>query len=61
MIGHVNSVHGCWRFQCDVCGEGFLSKDDMIVLVSFYMSSSHVFLHVFFLFKTFVTLVPFVL
>ena len=34
MIGHVNSVRGCCRFQCDVCGEGFLSKGDMIVLVN---------------------------
>ena len=30
MIGHVNLVHGCWRFQCDGCGEGFLSKGDLI-------------------------------
>ena len=50
MVGHVNSVHGCWRFLCDVCGEGFLSRDDMIVLVNsvhdWYLKSSFNSVHV---------------
>ena len=37
MIVHVNSLHEDWLFKCDVCREGFLTKDDMIV----HVNSSH--------------------
>ena len=30
LVGHVNFVHECFRFQCDVCGEGFLSEGGMV-------------------------------
>ena len=37
MVVHVNSLHGDWLFEGDVCREGFLTKDDMI----FHVNSVH--------------------
>ena len=34
MIFHVNSVHRDWLFYCDVCGQGFLTKYNMIIHVN---------------------------